>query len=253
MALQCASPKNRWPISNQARTHPVSWPFTSTNSPARITHSYSQHVQLSHARYRHHGITVLQLALRIAQPPCPRPRSHRFLDQRPIANQPWHLRARASAMEPFQPTASHTSWPSNGASPHMQALKPPAAMEWGLGAVFSLCVCLSPGLSRGLSEGTKAASRAGKKKQSVGRQRASGSVAPSRRNMQRLISSRLPLVGILVAYWLTRQRRHCPAPKRLAGCRHTDCTQIIKLTDSMPSSAHHHSSFDQPGATLLAV
>lgn len=229
--------------------------FTSTNSPARITHSYSQHVQLSHARYRHHGITVLQLALRIAQPPCPRPRSHRFLDQRPIANQPWHLRARASALEPFQPTASHTSWPSNGASLHMQALKPPAAMEWGLGAIPSLSLCLSPGLSRGLSEGTKAASRAGKKKkkQSVGRQRASGSVAPSRRNMQRLISSRLPLVGILVAYWLTRQRRHCPAPKRLAGCRHTDCRQITKLTDSMPSSAHHHSSFDQPGATLLAV
>lgn len=46
-------PKNRWPISNQARTHSVFLAFTLTNYPALRTHSYSQHVQLCHARYRH--------------------------------------------------------------------------------------------------------------------------------------------------------------------------------------------------------
>lgn len=86
------------------------------------------------------------------------------------------------------------------------------------------------------------------KKQPVGRRRTSRSVAPSRRNMQLLISSRLPLAGILVAYWLTRLRRHSPATRRLASCR-----QITKLTESMPSFAHQHSSFDQAAATLLAL
>lgn len=72
-------------------------------------------------------------------------------------------------------------------------------------------------LSEGTGESCQPMSRA--KKQPVGRRRTSRSVAPSRRNMQLLISSRLPLVGILLAYWLARLRRHSPATERLAGCR----------------------------------
>lgn len=95
----------------------------------------------------------------------------------------------------------------------MQALKPPAATEWGLSAILTP---LGP-LSEGTSESYQPVSRA--KKQPVCRRRTSCSVAPSRRNMQLLISSRLPLVGILLAYWLARLRRHSPATERLAGCR----------------------------------
>lgn len=95
----------------------------------------------------------------------------------------------------------------------MQALKPPAAVEWGLSAILTP---LGP-LSEGTSESCQPVSRA--KKQPVGRRRTSRSVAPSRRNMQLLISSRLPLVGILLAYWPASLRRHSPATKRLAGCR----------------------------------
>lgn len=95
----------------------------------------------------------------------------------------------------------------------MQALKPPAATEWGLCAILTP---LGP-LSEGTSESCQPVSRA--KKQPVGRRRTSRSVAPSRRNMQLLISSRLPLVGILLAYWPACLRRHSPATKRLAGCR----------------------------------
>lgn len=92
----------------------------------------------------------------------------------------------------------------------------------------------------------------------VGRRYASRSVAPSRRNMQPLISSRLPLVANLVAYWLCKLRRHYPATRGLqpAGTLAADRTpgkarSNLKLTDLMPSLAHHHLSLDWPWTTLL--
>lgn len=147
MALQCASPRTGGQSATKREPTPFSWP-----SPQRtilrfaLTHTHSM------SNFPMPAIVILwysSLAVAVgANTWLSLPvRDPEGIDQRPIAIQPWHHRARASAMEPFQPTASHTSWPSNGAGLHMQALKPPAATEWGLRAILSLSLCLSVCLS----------------------------------------------------------------------------------------------------------
>lgn len=150
-------------------------------------------------------------------------------------------RARWSSSVPFQPTASHTSWSANGTGLHMQALKQTAATVWGLTGVLSTRVLCVLGRLPPFARANKSSLSAA--------QHPSCSVTPSRRNMQLLISPRLPFEGILAAYWLPRPCRHCPAAIGLqdAGMLgRQDCQERQKQSHAAELNAMSRTSSFEP-------
>lgn len=135
--------------------------FTSVNSPALFAHSF---ILIACPTFpcpisSPYGIIVLQLALRHAQPPCPRPRRHRFSTSsaqlRISHGSSRRERARWSHSSQLHPTRHGPPMAPACICKHLNRL-----LRWsGARESSSLSFCLS----RGLSEGTKAASRAGKK------------------------------------------------------------------------------------------